>query len=282
MSFSADWLALREPADHVSVNPEVRAALTARFEKKDHITVVDLGCGAGSNLRGTWSALPRWQNWTLVDYDQKLLDAARQRLTQWAGRVNVTGDKLVLMKGDAHITVSFRKADLSTGDFADVVKGADLVTASALFDLVSVPVIEKLATTMHAQGQTFSTVLTYDGHARWEPPHPADATMRDAFNAHQRGNKGFGPAAGPGGTSALAKAFYGRGYRVLRGTSPWIVDKNFPQLRADLDSGFAGAVSETGKFDPALVENWLKLRQASADGVTVIGHEDLLAFPADK
>ena len=92
MSFSAEWLALREPADHAAVNIQVRAALTARFEKKDHIKVVDLGCGAGSNLRGTWSALPRWQSWTLVDYDQKLLDEARVRLTHWADRATASGD----------------------------------------------------------------------------------------------------------------------------------------------------------------------------------------------
>jgi SAM-dependent methyltransferase len=281
MSFSAEWLALREPADHAAVNPHVRAALTTRFEKKDHINVVDLGCGAGSNLRGTWAALPRWQSWTLVDYDPRLLEAARARLTLWAGRVSTSGDKLVLIKGDAHITVSFKQADLSTGDFDAVTKDADLITASALFDLVSIPTIEKLAATLHAKGQAFFTVLTYDGHARWEPAHPADAAMRDAFNAHQRNNKGFGPAAGPGGTSALAKAFYGRGYTILRGTSPWIVDQSFGQLRADLDKGFAGAVRETGKVEPALIDSWLKLRQSSPDGITVIGHEDLLAMPSN-
>jgi SAM-dependent methyltransferase len=281
MSFSAEWLALREPADHAALNPEVRVALEARFARKDHVTVVDLGSGAGSNLRGTWSALPRWQSWTLVDYDPKLLAAARARLTHWADTAKTEGEKLVLNKGEARITVSFREADLSAGDFAPVVAGADLVTAAALFDLVSVPSIEKLAETVVAHKQTFFTVLTYDGHARWTPAHPADAAMRDAFNAHQRGEKGFGPAAGPGGTTALAKAFYGRGYRVLRGTSPWIVDKTFGQLRGDLDAGFAGAVRETGKVDAATIAEWLTLRQTSKAGVTIIGHEDLLAVAGE-
>jgi SAM-dependent methyltransferase len=278
MSFSADWLALREPADHAAVNPEVRTALSNLFAKKDHINIVDLGCGAGSNLRGTWSALPRWQNWTLVDYDPKLLAAARESLSSWADTAKMIGDKLTLTKGDAHLTVMFQQADLSSGDFSDVVKDADLVTAAALFDLVSVQAIEKLAATIVANKQVFFTVLTYDGHARWTPEHPADAAMRDAFNAHQRSNKGFGPAAGPGGTTALAKAFYARNYRVLRGTSPWIVDKSYGLLRADLDKGFAGAVRETGKVEPAIIDSWLKLKTSSPDGITIIGHEDLLAY----
>ncbi len=279
MSFSAEWLALREPADHAAVNPEVRAALTARFAGQDSISIVDLGCGAGSNLRGTWSALPANQHWTLVDYDPKLLAAARKRLAGWADSAVSKGDDLHLTKRGSTLVVSFRGADLSTGDFAAVTGGADLVTAAALFDLVSIQGIEKLAETITAQGATFYTVLTYDGHTRWSPPHPSDATMRNAFNAHQKTDKGFGTAAGPGGTSALAKAFYARSYRVLRGTSPWVVDQRYGLLRMELDAGFANAVRETGEVAASEIEAWLAHRLAGNDRVSVIGHEDLLAVP---
>jgi hypothetical protein len=279
MSFSAEWLAMREPADHAAVNPEVRAALTARYAGQGSIRVVDLGCGAGSNLRGTWSALPANQHWTLVDYDPKLLAAARMRLADWADQSTPEGDDLRLVKGGKRLTVSFREADLSTGDYTAVTTGADLVTAAALFDLVSIQGIEKLAETITVQGAAFYTVLTYDGHTRWSPPHRADATMRDAFNAHQKTDKGFGTAAGPGGTSALAKAFYARGYRVLRGTSPWVVDQRYGRLRQELDTGFANAVRETGKIASNNIEAWLAHRVASEDRVSIIGHEDLLAVP---
>jgi SAM-dependent methyltransferase len=279
MSFSAEWLALREPADHAAVNPEVRAALTARFAGRDSIKVVDLGCGAGSNLRGTWSALPAKQHWTLVDYDPKLLAAARQRLAGWADTAVSKGDDLHLTTGGKTLIVSFREADLSTGDFAAVTGGADLVTAAALFDLVSIQGIEKFAEKVTVLGAVFYTVLTYDGYTRWSPPHPSDAEMRGAFNAHQKTDKGFGPAAGPGGTSALAKAFYARNYRVLRGTSPWIVDQRYGGLRQELDSGFANAVRETDKVASSNIEAWLAHRLAASDRISVIGHEDLLAIP---
>jgi SAM-dependent methyltransferase len=280
MSFSAEWLALREPADHAAVNPEVRAALTARFAGRDSIRIVDLGCGAGSNLRGTWSALPAKQYWSLVDYDPKLLAAARQRLADWAETAVSEGDDLHITKAGKALTVSFREADLSTGDFAGVTAGADLVTAAALFDLVSIQGIEKLAETITQQGAIFYTVLTYDGYTRWSPPHASDAAMRDAFNTHQKTDKGFGAAAGPGGTSALAKAFYARSYRVLRGTSPWIVDQRYDGLRGELDSGFANAVRETGTVTEADIKAWLAHRLAAQDRISVIGHEDLLAVAA--
>jgi SAM-dependent methyltransferase len=280
MSFSADWLALREPADHAALNPEVRATLARRFQNHKSISVIDLGCGAGSNLRGTWAALPRLQNWTLVDYDPKLLAAARDRLLEWADNGGPSGDGLLLTKGDKAINVSFRQADLSSGRLVSLFADADLVTAAALFDLVSVPRIEDIAGAIVQRGQSFFTVLTYDGHTRWQPAHPADTNIRNAFNGHQKSDKGFGPAAGPGGTSALAKAFYGRGYRVLRGTSPWIVDDKYGTLRLELDRGFAAAARDTGLVPEAEIESWLKGRETAAGAVSIIGHEDLLAIPA--
>jgi SAM-dependent methyltransferase len=280
MSFSAEWLALREPCDHASVNPEVRAALAARFAGRDDIAVVDLGCGAGSNLRGTFAALPARQRWTLVDYDPKLLAAARARLTAWADDASAAGDDLLLRKDGKRLTVSFRQADLAAGGYAPVIAGADLVTAAALFDLVSVASIERLAEAAAANRQVFYTVLTYDGHTRWTPAQPADDAVRAAFNAHQKTDKGFGPAAGPGGTSALAKAFYARGYRVLRGTSPWVVDARYGSLRDDLDKGFAAAAADSGAVSREQANQWLANRLGRADAVSVIGHEDLLAVPA--
>lgn len=266
MSFSPEWLALREPADHASVNAQVRNELRTRLAGRETVKVVDLGCGAGSNLRGTCGALPRHQSWTLVDYDPVLLAAAKERIEAFAPA--------------GGIEVVYRQADLSRGEFGSVIDGADLVTAAALFDLVSVPVIEKLAAAVTERRQIFYTVLTYDGIAAWLPGHAADADLRNAFNAHQRGDKGFGPAAGPGATDALAAAFQARGYTVYRGHSPWVLDDRHARLRDDLDAGFAGAVAETGKVEPAVLADWLAARKAATGAVTIIGHEDLLAVPA--
>jgi SAM-dependent methyltransferase len=269
--FSPDWLALREPADHASINAEVRRHLLARFAgRREPLRVVDLGAGAGSNLRGLAPALAErvggGQSWTLVDYDTKLLAVARARTTE---------------RPIAGVDVALQQADFSGGDFARLIVGADLVTAAALFDLISVTVIDKLAAAVAANRQVFATVLTYDGIASWLPAGPLDEAMRQAFNAHQHGDKGFGPAAGPDATEALAKAFARHGYRIVRGKSPWVLDQTFAPLRDELDRGFAGAVAETGRVARADTDRWLAARaKAAADAVTIIGHEDILAVPA--
>ena len=114
--FSPEWLALREPADHGSVNAALRAACARAMAGRDPVRVVDLGSGAGSNLRGLAPALGARQHWTLVDYDQRLLDVARSREAD----VRRSG-----------LQIRYRRADLSGGDFAAIAKESSADTSSA-------------------------------------------------------------------------------------------------------------------------------------------------------
>ena len=121
------------------------------------------------------------------------------------------------------------------------------------------------------------TVLTYDGFERWSPAHLADSAMNAAFHAHQRSDKGFGPAAGPAAAGALARAFAQQGYGVQRESSPWNITPGDGDLLADLARGAANAVRETGLVDSAQIDSWLAARVSAQ--ACVIGHEDVFARP---
>ena len=96
--FSAEWLALREPADHRARSPALVAELRSVFAGRDTAAIIDLGCGTGSNLRALAASLPRRQSWRLVDRDPALLGAARERLAAWAD-ASEAGAGLHLRKG---------------------------------------------------------------------------------------------------------------------------------------------------------------------------------------
>ncbi|HEY5794238.1 MAG TPA: SAM-dependent methyltransferase [Bosea sp. (in: a-proteobacteria)] len=275
--FSPEWLALREPADHAARNPQVLASVGAHFAAKASLTVVDLGCGAGSNLRGSYTALPMRQHWTLVDLDAGLLAATRETLANWADEAREQGEELVLSKGEHMITVDTRQADLNKD--LEWVLGwqPDLVTAAALFDLASKRWIERFVAALTSLRLPLYTVLTYDGRETWQPPHPADASMLAAFKHHQRGDKGFGPAAGPDATEIMAEAFRKSGFAVSTGDSAWRIGEKHGELAQTLAKGIADAVLETGQVDPAVVADWLA---AKAGGATaLVGHLDLWARP---
>lgn len=275
--FSPEWLALREPADHAARNPEVLAAVGAHFAAKASLTVVDLGCGAGSNLRGSYAALPARQHWTLVDLDADLLAATRETLANWADEAREQGEELVLAKGEHMITVDTRQADLNKDLEWILGWQPDLVTAAALFDLTSKRWIERFVAALTGQRLPLYTVLTYDGRETWQPPHPADAPMLAAFTHHQRGDKGFGPAAGPDATEIMAEAFRKSGFAVSSGDSAWQLGEKQGELTQALAQGIADAVLETGQVDPATVADWLTAKAGPA--TALIGHLDLWARP---
>jgi SAM-dependent methyltransferase len=262
--FSSEWLALREPADHGAASLAVRHALVQALSGYTSVSIADLGCGTGSNLRSLAPMFPCEQHWTLIDRDAGLLAAAQSALSGF--------------RAPGLASVAYRQADLSSGDVAQVIDDASLVTAAALFDLFSAAAIESLAAAVAASRQLFAAFLTYDGIAAWIPASAIDERMRAAFNRHQLSDKGFGPAAGPGAASLLSQAFARRGYRIIRGKSPWILDAPHASLRAELDRGWAHAVHETGLVPESDIAEWLAQRDRP-EAVTIIGHEDLLALP---
>ncbi|MGL5734623.1 MAG: class I SAM-dependent methyltransferase [Beijerinckiaceae bacterium] len=281
MSFSAEWLALREPVDHRARNRDVLEKAAAHFQGRNHIAVVDLGCGAGSNLRGCALALPvERQSWTLVDYDPALLAAARERLMKWADSVHVQGEELVLDIAGKSISVDFRQLDLNR-DLAMVMGWQpDLVTAAALFDLVSEQWLRQFVETLTRHGLPLYTALTYDGRETWMPGHKYNAKILTSFLAHQETDKGFGPAAGPRAGDVMEEAFRAAGYAVATGLSPWKLGPYDFELARQLIAGIANAAAEIGRVSRAEIEEWYNFRHAQADNLiasALIGHVDIFA-----
>ncbi|MFC6792257.1 class I SAM-dependent methyltransferase [Methylobacterium komagatae] len=280
--FSHEWLALREPADHrardTGLVDALASALAARSSGNRAQTIIDLGSGTGSNLRALAPSLGPHQTWTLIDNDPALLAVARTVLAAWADRSEEDGGDFVMEKGERRIRVAFATADLNAAPAGILDPAPDLVTAAALFDLVSAGWIDRFAEATAASGALFYTTLSYDGSETWHPPHPADTAMHDAFLAHQAGDKGFGAALGPGATAALETAFRERGYGVRTASSPWRLGPDESDLIAQLKDGKAGAVAETGRVPADVVAAWAVAR-GKPGTKALIGHRDCLAVP---
>jgi hypothetical protein len=278
MSFSPEWLRLREAVDHRSRSLVLARRLKAHFSNDNAVTVYDLGSGLGSNLRGTYKWLPKRQHWVLVDYDAALLAAARHEISGWADKAANVQGVLDVEKDGRLLKVEFRCRDLVADPAPWEGERPDVITAAALFDLVSAGWIARFAKAVAASGAVFYTVLTHDERAVWLPKHWADADVKAAFESHFGGDKGFGASSGGDATRLIAEALENSGYRVERGQSPWTLGADDRALIAAIADGWAGAVRETGRVQEADVTEWLASRRG-AGTECIIGHEDLLAFP---
>ncbi|MPZ57118.1 MAG: methyltransferase domain-containing protein [Rhizobiales bacterium] len=262
--FSADWLALREPYDLRARSAVVRDAVVAAFAGHPSVTIVDLACGTGATLRALAPHLPARQHWRLADNDLGLL--ARASGTERPVGVRVTAIPL----------------DLNRDLEAALDGPVDLVTASALLDLVSADWMERLAVESAVRSIPIYAALSHDGRIEFDPADPADADMVAAVNAHQRGDKGFGPALGPAAADAAIRRFESLGCAVIKGTSDWVFRPGDRDIQFELCSGWAGAVRETGNVPLADIVGWLTRRRdaiQAGDSSIKVGHVDVFARP---
>jgi Methyltransferase domain len=265
--FSAQWLALREPYDLRARNTGVLDAVGAAFRDQSAVAVVDLACGAGASLRAIAPRLPPRQSWRLVDNDLGLL--ARTAALAQPPRLSVTAQALDLAR-----------------DLELALDGPlDLVTCSALLDLVSAQWLERLVVEAAARRLPVYAALSYDGRAMLEPSDAFDAEMVAAVNRHQRRDKGFGPALGPQAAALAVARFEAVGYGVVQGRSDWMFAPHDGAIQDSILAGWATAARELGDVPLDRIAAWFThRRELVADGRArlQVGHIDLFASPMGR
>jgi SAM-dependent methyltransferase len=260
--FSADWLALREPYDGRARNRDVLESVVAAAG--DAVAVVDLACGTGSTLRALAPRLPARQDWRLVDNDLSLLARAA------AGKA-VPG-----------IAVTRVPVDLARDLEAALDGRVNLVTASALLDLVSAEWLDRLVVEVAARRLPFYAALNYDGRVTFDPVDPLDAAVIGGVNRHQQTDKGFGLALGPGAAEAAIARFEVAGYAVVHGRADWRLIPRDHEIQRDMLAGWAGAAREIGAVSLPDAAAWLTRRRdllAAGRSTITVGHVDLFARP---
>ncbi len=263
--FSAEWLALRESHDLRARNPIVLDAVAVSFKSLDAISVVDLACGAGSTVRALGPHLPARQTWDLVDNDPRLLTVACSG--QFSDDVRLNAVPL----------------DLSS-NFAAALDGTkDLITISALLDLVSEDWLDRFTRHIAARALCVYAALTYDGRIELSPADPLDAAITSAVNAHQRTDKGFGPALGPSAAAVAISKFKALGYSIVNGNSDWTIGTADHEIQDELLAGWASAASEVKLLPHADIDNWLERRRTAVKervSTMRVGHVDFFATPS--
>lgn len=285
--FSAEWLALREPFDAAARSGELVERLRAHLRTGTAaapLDVVDLGAGAGSNLRYLAPRLGGVQRWRFVDNDGALLAAALDATAGWAeargARCERRDSGLSVWAADLECEVTCEQRDLRTlGSLQLPAEG--LVTAAALLDLVSDAWLTELALGCAAARAAVCFALTYDGRSQCAPIEPEDALILELFNRHQRSDKTFGRALGPDAVRAVGSAFRAGGYQIAKAPSDWHVGSAHTTMQQALLDGWLGAAAELA---PERYEELARWHASRTDHLTAgtstltVGHVDLVGW----
>lgn len=256
----ADWLAARRRADErarTAAAPLIRA-LGQRLGSGP-VTVFDLGAGTGANQAYLGPRLPFESSWVLLDHDAALLDAPGQ------------GPGRRVLAGVEEMSALIAEAP-----------APQLVTCSALLDLLTRGQLDLLVTTLAGTGTPALLSLTVTGDVTVTPPDPDDAAVAAAFDAHQARSD----RPGPGAAAYVRERANALGLDVHTAETPWkLTASGDADLLRRWLTEFAQVAQEQDPALAAVTQTWLdrRLSQLDSGGLAVaVGHEDLLVLPGHR
>ncbi|MEM7289484.1 MAG: class I SAM-dependent methyltransferase [Pseudomonadota bacterium] len=260
--FSSNWLDLREPLDHAARSDTILSAVGHYFLNDGPLTIADIGSGTGSTMRALSPTISNLTHWNLIDADAALLEKAAK--TKGFGQVT------------CHV------ADLSQSLEAVLDTKPNLVTTSAFLDLVSADWLETFIDAIVQHNLPFYAALTFDGRASCNPAHALEPAILDAFNQHQKTDKGFGASLGPDAADVAIDLFQQNGYRVNSETSDWLAASDHWQFQSLLLEGWRDVAIEMEPENTEDYRNWYadRLERIKARNLEVmVGHIDFFAIP---
>lgn len=263
-----DWLALRERADAAARAGELVDDLAPFLPADRPLVVHDLGSGTGSMARWLAPRLRGRQRWVLHDRDGDLLD----RVATYPPPENADGTV---------VTLETRQDDI-TRLSPETLRDADLVTASALIDMMTAAEIDRFVAGCAGARCPVLITLSVVGRVELAPEEELDRVVMEAFNAHQRRTTGDEPRLGPDASRATAAGLEAAGLDVTVRPSPWRLHVKQQALTEAWLTGWVEAAVEQRPGLAAAAEAYAgrRLAQAATGTLSVtVHHEDLLAVP---
>jgi hypothetical protein len=280
------YLAAKTTVDDRALNRHVLAEL-CRLMPAGAPRVMEVGAGLGTMVARLmdWGAV-RAGEYILLDADRQLLDRSRRWLCDWAASRGLRSDLLPdgLRVGDLRV----RLVHAELGSYLEAAHGAaaDVVVANAVLDLVDVPTVLPGLLRLLVPGGVYWFTINYDGESIFEPGHPHDDQIMQAYHRDMDERIRYGRPAGKSQTGRrLFHHLRAAGAPALAaGPSDWVVypgpDGNYPGdeayfLRSILNTIQNALRNRRDRAEPAGLADWLAVRgrQLAAGELVYIAHQ---------
>ena len=265
-SFSPDWLALREPADHAARSAEAHPRDARRAAGDRPLRILDLG-PAPDRTCGYYRPPVRRH----PAYIEHGLASRRSR----SGAARARAARSPASRRAAWICPRSTIAAIFDGRDA----GHRVSTARSGIRALAARARRRCA----QAGAAALFALSYDGRIVCSPRGSRRRNSLSLVNQHQRTDKGFGPALGPDAADVAARCFADLGYRVQRAPSDWTLtpDVRRASTAADRRLG-AGRRRNRRRHGCRAIDAWRDRRLAHVAAgwsAIIVGHEDIAGWP---
>jgi SAM-dependent methyltransferase len=288
----ARYLAAKTTVDDRALNRHVLAELR-RLMPAGAPRVLEVGAGLGTMVARLmdWGVVGTGE-YILLDADRPLLDDSRRWLRDWAAARGLRSDLLPdgLQVGD--LRVRLEHAEL--GGYLEAAHGAqrdqgvpaEVLIANAVLDLVDAPAVLPGLLRLLIPGGVYWFTINYDGESIFEPGHPHDDQIMQAYHRDMDERVRYGRPAGHSRTGRrLFHYLRAAGAPALAaGSSDWVVsagpDGNYPGDEAEFLRSILGTIrnalrARQDRVEPADLADWLAVRgrQLAAGELVYIAHQ---------
>lgn len=265
--FTTDWLSERFRFDAAARNEAVEKACVAHFQNHARLTIVDIGSGHGSNFFYLSPKFHQHQEWYFVELNAGLLESALNRIADFA-----KAEKLPFNRSGGSLSFKVKGKDFNIrgihASFLELdqhisLDEVDLVTAGAVFDLLSVDLFEQLAKQLVSAGLPLLSTINYTGMA-FDPVQEKDNYFLNLYDAHMQREQAFGRSMGPQCAAWMLSFFKRYNARYLSGESNWQVSPNDIKMHQFLLNYLEHAIKEVliSQEDHSIFEQWLKKKKS--------------------
>ncbi len=282
----ARYLAAKTTVDDRALSRHVLAELR-RLMPAGAPRVLEGGAGLGTMAARLmdWGAVSAGE-YILLDTERELLDRSRQWLSDWAAARGLRCEPLPdgLQAGDLRV----RLVHAELGRYLETahVALADVLIANAVLDLVDVPAVLPGLLRLLAPGGAYWFTINYDGETIFEPGHPLDDQVMQAYHRDMEERFRYGRPAGDSRTGR--RLFHYRraagAPALAAGPSDWVVsagpDGRYPDdeayfLRSILSTIQNALRGREDRVEPADLADWLAVRhrQLAAGELVYIAHQ---------
>jgi SAM-dependent methyltransferase len=288
----ARYLAAKTTVDDRALNRHVLAELR-RLMPAGAPRVLEVGAGLGTMVARLidWGVVGAGE-YILLDADRPLLDDSRRWLRDWADLRGLHSHLLPdgLQVGDLRVRLEHAELggylEAAHGAQGDQGVPAEVLIANAVLDLVDVPAVLPALLRLLVPGGVYWFTINYDGESIFEPGHPHDDQIMQAYHRDMDERVRYGRPAGDSRTGRrLFHYLRAAGAPALAaGSSDWVVsaspDGNYPGDEAEFLRSILGTIQNAlrarpDRVEPADLADWLAVRgrQLAAGELVYIAHQ---------
>ncbi|MFP4090101.1 MAG: hypothetical protein ACLFUB_01765 [Cyclobacteriaceae bacterium] len=281
------WLSHRYPCDTAARNPEIEKKCLDYFKDKSVLKVVDVGAGTGNNFQYYFSKFNQQQHWTLLEQDEALIEACRHSLMAYCEKheyeVRQEKNGLQIKFDGRSAEVVFCRGKLQQIEKCVDLKQTDLVTANAVFDLLSFEDFEEFVIKLTAWNVCLMATLNYY-ETSFLPFSEEDGRFINYYHTHMLRPQPDGIAMGPNCSEEMLDLLSRHQMLIEQEASQWHLKKYDTTMHHYILHFFDHALRELNlsPHEQEEVEAWLRSKRRLSDQhqlEIIVDHSDIFAYP---